>query len=116
MARLQHKRGRKSNYLKSLNNPYQKRARERCLIRDNFKCKICGAIAPLEWHHIAYYINGVSILGKELENDNLKWTVMLCESFHQAVHNDINHRFNPKNVFKVSANNFTVINETRKSI
>lgn len=100
MARLKHKRGRKSNYLKSLNNTYQRNARERCLIRDNFKCKICGAVAPLEWHHITYYVNGASILGKELENDNLKWTVMLCESCHQAVHNDLKHEYNPKNFFK----------------
>ena len=92
MRRLKKKRGRKSNYLKSLNDPYYKEARRKCMIRDRFKCKRCGSKILLEFHHISYHV-----LRKELEGTNLKWTVILCENCHELVHNDINHQWNPKN-------------------
>jgi 5-methylcytosine-specific restriction endonuclease McrA len=101
MARLQHKRGRKSNYLKSLNNEYQRTARERCLIRDKFQCRECGSRIRLEWHHITYYVNGESILGKE--QDSPEWQVILCETCHQNVHDNPGHIWNPKNKYKQQA-------------
>ncbi len=101
MARLKHKRGRKSNYLKSLNNPYQRTARERCLVRDRFQCRCCGEKIRLEWHHITYYVDGKSILGREL--DYLHWTVILCEDCHEEVHNNKAHKWNPHNPNKESA-------------
>lgn len=101
MGRLKHKKGRKSNYLKSLNNEYQRTVRERCLIRDRFQCRICGKKTNLERHHITYYINGQSIVGSEL--DYLEWNVILCENHHQEVHDDINHKWNPKNKNKERA-------------
>jgi len=42
MARLNHKAGRKSNYLKSLNNDYHREVRRRAFFRDGFKCVDCG--------------------------------------------------------------------------
>jgi len=95
MPRLNHKIGRKSNYVKSLNNDYYKEAKRKALIRDKFSCKRCGSKIYLEFHHISYHI-----LGKELEDDNLKWTVILCENDHQSVHNNITDIWNPKNQLK----------------
>lgn len=94
MARLKHKRGRKSNYVKYLDNPNHKEVRERCLLRDNFTCRFdgCSAKIRLETHHISYHV-----LGKELEDGNLIWCVTLCEKHHDIVHKDVNHIWNPKN-------------------
>jgi hypothetical protein len=97
VSRLQHKRGRKSNYLKSINNENQKAARERCLLRDGFQCRFpgCKKRIGLEMHHIDY-----KVLGIELEGDNLKWCVMLCEENHSGVHDDFRHEWNPYNPLK----------------
>jgi 5-methylcytosine-specific restriction endonuclease McrA len=100
MARLNHKRGRKSNYVKSLDNDYHKEVRRRVFIRDGFKCRRCGKKIFLESHHIAYYVDGVSIVGHELEEDNLKWVVTACSECHPAIHKNVNDRWNPKNRFK----------------
>ena len=100
MPRLQYRRGRKSNYLKSLNNDYHKEVRRRVFVRDGFICrnKGCGSKLFLELHHIAYYLPiGESILGHELEGDNLKWTVTVCDECHPAIHKDPCHIWNPKN-------------------
>lgn len=100
MARLNHKRGRKSNYLKSLNNSNHKAARERCLLRDKFMCSIDGCTKKhgLEFHHIDYKVKGI-----ELENGNLIWCVIVCDEHHQEIHDNINHPWNPKNYKKVNA-------------
>lgn len=90
MARLNNKRGRKSNYLKSLNNDYHRSVRERALLRDGFRCKLCDQRHRLELHHISYEHQG-----NELEH--METVVILCETHHQEAHNDPNHVFNPKN-------------------
>lgn len=95
MSRLKHKRGRKSNYLKSLNTDYHREVRRKVLIRDNFKCKICESTLFLELHHISYYVNSENIVGKELQY--LEWLVILCAECHQLVHDNIRHQYNPKN-------------------
>lgn len=95
MSRLKHKRGRKSNYVKSLNNDYHKEVKRKALIRDNFKCKLCGSTLFLELHHITYYFEGKRIIGSELSVMNC--VVILCSECHQLVHNDEKHKFNPKN-------------------
>lgn len=101
MSRLNRKRGRPSNYRKSLkNNAYWLRVKRKVRIRDNFKCVVCGAKTKLETHHITYYLHGKSIIGKELEH--LEWLVTLCETHHQEAHDQLTHPFNPKNKFKKS--------------
>jgi len=90
MGRLQHKRGRKSNYLKSLNNENHRLVKEKALIRDGFHCKLCPKQIRLELHHIDY-----EFLGKELEN--MQWVVILCEDCHQYVHNTPLHKWHPYN-------------------
>ena len=108
MSRLNRKRGRPSNYRKSLKqNPYWEKVKRKVRIRDNFKCKLCGAKIKLETHHITYYVNGKSILGNELEH--LEWLVTLCEDHHQKVHNDVRHPFNPNHKFKQSVIEFKTI-------
>lgn len=102
MSRLQHKKGRKSNYAKSLNNDYHKELRRKVMLRDNFACKLCGSKLFLEMHHITYYQNGISIVGNELEF--MGWLVMLCADCHQLVHNDKSHKFNPNNPLKKQFN------------
>jgi 5-methylcytosine-specific restriction endonuclease McrA len=97
MSRLQHHRGRKSNYVKSLGGEYDQEVRRRVLLRDGFRCKKCDSKLYLEKHHIKYYVDGVSIVGCELENDYLKWLVTLCADCHESVHADITSLWNPKN-------------------
>ncbi|WP_303733394.1 HNH endonuclease [Phocaeicola plebeius] len=87
MSRLQHKRGRKSNYARSLNNPYWEKVARNVRLRDGHKCRICGSRYPLEVHHKRYKVNGVSIVGKELEY--LDCLVTLCASCHEKVHKGI---------------------------
>lgn len=99
MSRLKHKRGRKSNYVKTLqNNDYWEKVKRKVRIRDGFACKVCGSTIKLETHHITYMINGQSIIGKELEH--LQCIVTLCEKDHQAAHSDRNHIYNPSNRMK----------------
>lgn len=98
MSRLKHKRGRKSNYSKSLNNENHREVRRRALLREDFHCKVCEKRIRLELHHIDY-----KYLGKELQN--MKWVVLLCEDHHQEVHNDLRHKWNPKNFNKKPYNN-----------
>jgi hypothetical protein len=99
MSRLQHRRGRKSDYVKSLDNDYHREVRRRVLVRDGFRCRNngCGSKLFLEAHHITYYINGQSIVGHELEDDNLKWVVTTCGRCHPAIHRTPDHIWNPKN-------------------
>lgn len=102
MGRLRHKRGRKSNYLKSLNNDNHREAREKCLFRDDFKCRFpgCNEKIRLEFHHIDY-----KVLRNEMEGSNLQWCVMLCEDHHTAVHKNLQDPWNPKNFKKVNFKN-----------
>lgn len=98
MSRLQHTRGRKSNYVKSLDNAYHREVKRRALVRDR-GCRYegCASKLYLEAHHITYYVNGQSIVGHELEGDNLKWVVTLCSEHHPRVQANINHTWNPRN-------------------
>ena len=98
MSRLKHKRGRKSNYSKSLNNEYWKdvvllvRARDR-------KCKICGSMLYLETHHLTYFApDGSKIFGKE--KTCLERLILLCGDCHSKVHKNKKHKMNPKNFNK----------------
>ncbi len=94
---IQYKRGRKSNYLKSLNNENHREVRNRALIREDFHCKLCEKRIRLELHHIDY-----EFLGKELEN--MQWVVILCEDHHQYVHNTPGHKWNPYNFKRTDIN------------
>ena len=96
MSRLKHKRGRPSNYRKSLqSNPDWEKVRRKTRIRDNFQCVLCPSKARLEAHHRTYMINGESILGKEIEH--LEAVVTVCENCHQEIHKNLDHPLNPKN-------------------
>ena len=53
-------------------------------IRDGHRCIKCGKKYPLEVHHIAYFVNGESIIGREKEHLNM--LVTLCASCHQKEH------------------------------
>lgn len=88
MSRLQHKRGRKSAYVHRLsNNPYWGKVARKVRLRDGHKCRICGASYPLEVHHRRYKVNGVSIVGNELEH--MDCLVTLCGGCHEKVHKGI---------------------------
>ena len=79
MSRLQHKRGRKSNYALSLNSEYWNEVKLHIRARDR-KCVKCGSILYLEVHHKTY-INK----GNELEHlDDL---ILLCSECHKKEHN-----------------------------
>ncbi|MDY8137600.1 hypothetical protein [Aquimarina sp. 2201CG5-10] len=105
MSRLRRKRGRPSNYRKSLQkNKYWEKVKRKVRIRDNFQCIICGCKTKLETHHIAYSIDGKSIIGNELEY--LEWIATLCELDHQNSHNNIKHPLNPNNKLKLNVTEF----------
>lgn len=96
MSRLKHKRGRPSNYRKTLQqNPDWEVVKRKTRIRDNFQCVLCSAKTRLEAHHTTYKVNGKSIVGKELEY--LEAVVTVCEKCHEAIHKDPGHKLNPKN-------------------
>jgi len=78
VSRLQHKRGRKSNYALSLNSEYWKEVRQRILARDR-KCAKCGSILFLEVHHKTY-----KSIGNELEH--LGDLILLCSDCHKNEH------------------------------
>lgn len=85
MARLQHKRGRKTKYICLLQNPYHQSVRAKALLRDGFSCTKCKRRdLPLELHHIKYWVNGINIVGKEL--DYMDYVIILCEECHQKEH------------------------------
>lgn len=85
MARLRHRRGRKSGYARSLSrNPYWDAVARKVRIRDGHRCRICGSRCELEVHHRTYRVGGRSIVGHELEH--LGCLVTLCASCHEKVH------------------------------
>lgn len=87
MGRLSNKKGRPSRYRKSLkNNDYWNTVKREVRLRDNHRCQICGRDYNLEIHHKVYSVNGVSILGKEL--DYLNCLTTLCEECHENIHKD----------------------------
>lgn len=95
MGRLRNKRGRPSNYRKTMqNNPYWEKVKRKVRIRDKFKCVLCPSTIRLETHHTAYKVDGKSILGKELEH--LDKVVTVCETCHSSIHRDKNHELYPK--------------------
>lgn len=83
MSRLQHKRGRKSKYALSLSSEYWNEVKLIVRARDR-KCVECDSILFLEVHHKSYFVNGISIVGKEKEH--LDQLVLLCSKCHQKKH------------------------------
>jgi len=76
---LQHKKGRKSNYVLSFqNSEYWKEVRQRIIARDR-KCVVCGSILFLEVHHKTYRNKG-----SELEH--LEDLELLCSKCHENKH------------------------------
>ncbi len=97
MSRLSHKPGRKSKYVHTLRSSgaYWEKVKRAIRVRDKHQCVLCKKLTELEVHHLTYYVNGQSIIGKEIEH--LSKLVLLCEGCHQMVHEDLTHNFNPKN-------------------
>jgi len=86
MSRVQHIKGRPTKYRASLkNNEYWKQVKREVKLRDKHKCVKCGKDFDLEIHHLRYYVNGQSIVGKEL--DHLDCLICVCETCHQKIHN-----------------------------
>lgn len=105
MSRLAHQRGRPSDYRKSLQNDCNwEEVKYRIRCRDGHVCVCCGKNYGLEVHHIAYYVNGISIRGKELEH--LEWLALVCEECHSFIHHTGDHPLNPKNKVKVNINDY----------
>tara|TARA_R110002167_G_scaffold81296_6_gene222722 strand:+ start:8526 stop:8804 length:279 start_codon:yes stop_codon:yes gene_type:complete len=86
------------------NNPYWETVKRKVKIRDGFKCVLCNVTAPLEIHHITYYVDGKNIIGNEL--DYLEWMVTLCEGCHTDQHFIPNTPFNPRNPNKLNIKEF----------
>lgn len=84
MSRLQHKRGRKSNYVRQLQTPYWQEVCRIVRLRDGHRCQRCGKDYTLEVHHKTYYVDGHSIVGNERQH--LDCLVTLCADCHSKVH------------------------------
>lgn len=84
MARLQHKRGRKSSYVRKLQTDEWREVCRLVRIRDGHRCRRCGKNYTLEVHHLRYYVCGRSIVGNERQH--LDCLVTLCAACHQAAH------------------------------
>lgn len=84
MSRLQHKKGRPSNYVKTLRTPYWQEVCRLVRLRDGHRCQRCGKRTCLEVHHTTYYVNGRSIVGHEKEH--LDKLITLCAECHQREH------------------------------
>jgi len=84
MSRLQHKRGRKSNYVRELGqSEYWREVRQLVIARDR-SCRLCDSKLYLEVHHLRYYVNGISIVGREKEF--LSELQLLCSKCHAKIH------------------------------
>lgn len=53
-------------------------------MRDKHRCQICGSKVNLEVHHLTYYVDGHSIVGREAEY--LDKLITLCGKCHAAQH------------------------------
>lgn len=62
-----------------------KEFRTRILIRDEFKCRICGSTEKLVVHHKQYHVNyeGKKYVPWDYEE---KYLVTLCDSCHKSGH------------------------------
>lgn len=86
MSRLQHRPGRRSNYVRGLQSPEWREVCRRVRLRDGHRCQLCGKTYTLEVHHLTYYDeNGRSIVGREV--DHLDKLITLCGECHQRMHN-----------------------------
>lgn len=79
MARLANKKGRKSNYAKSLDTEMWRETRRRILLRDKFMCVDCGSKLFLEVHHLTYKFKGDEL-------NNLDTLITLCSDCHKKRH------------------------------
>lgn len=105
MSRLAHRRGRPSNYRKSLQkNETWEEVRYLVRNRDGHACVCCGKNYGFEVHHISYFVGGTTILGEELKH--LEWLALVCEGCHQRIHSDQNHLLNPGNKNKVNIHDY----------
>ncbi|NWH05118.1 RRXRR domain-containing protein [Desulfobacter latus] len=59
---------------------YHKNFKQACLVRDKFKCRVCGAESRLQCHHIKPKANGGT--------DKLSNLMTLCEGCHERHHKD----------------------------
>ena len=55
MSRLQHRPGRRSNYVRGLQSPQWREVCRRVRLRDGHRCQLCGKTYTLEVHHLTYY-------------------------------------------------------------
>ncbi|WP_196018106.1 HNH endonuclease [Alistipes senegalensis] len=85
MSRLQHRLGRRSNYVRGLQSPEWREVCRRVRLRDGHRCQLCGKTYTLEVHHLTYYDDcGHSIVGHESEH--LDKLITLCGDCHQKQH------------------------------
>lgn len=106
MSGLHRKKGRKSNYVKSLNSPEWNLVKRKVRIRDEFTCIIHGCCnkSRLETHHISYMVYGFSIVGQEIKY--LDWIATLCSGCHKHVHKTGNHALNHKNPYRMTVSKY----------
>ena len=85
MTRLQHKRGRPSDYRLKLRSPEWESVARHVRTRDGHRCRLCGSRVNLEVHHLTYRDErGHSIVGREA--DHLDKLITLCSRCHERQH------------------------------
>ena len=74
---------------------YHKNFKQACLVRDKFKCRVCGAKSNLQCHHIKPRAKGGT--------DKLSNLMTLCELCHENFHKEGLKLPKQKNSFYISA-------------
>ena len=74
---------------------YHKNFKQACLVRDKFKCRVCGAESKLQCHHIKPRTDGGT--------DKLSNLMTLCEDCHEKHHKDGLKLPRQKSAFYISA-------------
>ena len=74
---------------------YHKNFKQACLVRDKFKCRVCGAESKLQCHHIKSKADGGT--------DKLSNLMTLCEDCHEKHHQESLKLPKQKSTFYISA-------------
>lgn len=68
----------KQKYKVYLKSAHWKQLRLKILLRDNYKCRLCGNSSKLEVHHLTYNNKG---------KENLDDLITVCSKCHRDIHN-----------------------------
>lgn len=93
-SKVKKKKTLKEKYKNDLKKDKWYSKRYKILLRDNFKCCVCGNTRHLEVHHLIYQE------GKKPWEYKDKHLITLCKECHTKIHSSEKHKFKPKFINK----------------